>query len=111
MRTSSISIKEQKTRIDTNKQKYFQIKSYFESGKQNKNTYSSKNLQNKKKEDKEKYTDSIFPPVYSSLYLGAKNKNTQNISWKRLSDYTSNSNPVVLPPEGQCDLMIELDES
>jgi len=100
MRTSSMSLKETKPKIDANKRKYYQIKSYFEGGKQTNNEYGLKTAAThlQLKYEKEKYSDSIFPPVYSSLFLGAKNKNnSQRFTWKRLSDYASNMNPAVIP--------------
>lgn len=49
------------------------------------------------KELREKYTDTVFPPVYSSLFLLSKDRHSKSdIKWKRISDLFCGKNPILL---------------
>ena len=105
----------ERPKVDKNRQKYSQIKSYFESGGGKERSGSQSKLKSKKDcskelKDCEKYTDAIFPPVYSSLFLLQKHKKiAEQISWKRLSDCNYEIEPVVLPKNEESEIIIELD--
>lgn len=52
---------------------------------------------NSAKQLREKYTDTVFPPVYSSLFLLSKEKHSRSdIKWKRIGDLFNGKNPVLL---------------
>jgi hypothetical protein len=86
--------------------------SYFESHRKiGKPLAAKKDPKQWKKEENEKYTDSLFPPVDSSLFLRPKPiSSPQPITWKRLSDIYNSQNVVLLSKEGQSAIKIELDE-
>ena len=81
-------------RTDTNSQKYSQMLSGFESRGRTKV---------KGKHDEEKYTDSLFPPLYSSLFIVTGKmsyKKGTEIQWRRLSEIFSDQKPVLIGPDG-----------
>ena len=95
------------TRTDTNAKKYTQMLSRFEGRGRSKNKHKTKDTE-------EKYTDNLFPPLYSSLFIVAGQKKGikvgTELQWRRLGDlfadvpttligrYGASQARIVLPP-------------
>jgi hypothetical protein len=93
--------------VDNNKQRFRQIMGHLERNKEmreerNRNKF---NRQSREKaiDKEEKYIDTIFPPVYTSLFINPNKTNKAlgaEIKWKRLGDLYPPEQGYILPKEG-----------
>lgn len=104
--------------MDNNKQRFTQIMGHFERNKEmreerNRNKF---NRQSREKvvEKEEKYIDTIFPPVYTSLFINPNKVNRalgNEIKWKRLGDLFPGDQVCIIPKEGISQVRVVLPPS
>ncbi len=98
--------KKERTRVDTNKQKYNQILHHFERSREmreerNRNKFA-RQTREKVAEKEEKYVDSIFPPLPTSIFQNPNRATlaSSQIQWSRLADLYSKEEVVVTSKSG-----------